>query len=505
MSVPEVFLSDGPDEELAGELELFGQFVGSWDVSVTNYDRDGSATTIPAEWHFAWALGGRAIQDVWIAPSREVRARDGSDGEWGTTIRFFDREIDAWRSTWLGPRHHVVMPFVARRVEDEIVLEGSFESGVTTRWIFSEITSQSFSWRSVESSDSGVTWRLNQRMKARRLVPERLSSIEPGANLARDATGETGLHERPIALLDAPSNLGLRPPADGVSPGVYKLAGALRDNGLLNGLHAFEGGVVVAPRYSSAWEPGAGVRNSSAIEGYSSRLADRIKRLLDDGLFPVVLGGDCSVLIGNLLALRRRGRFGLAFIDGHSDFRHPGNSEFVGSAAGEDLAIVTGRGDALASIEGRAPLVRDDDVVVLGVRDHDPWLDELRRDGIQVATAGEIRRLGPVSVTAQALTRLRSPQLLGFWIHCDFDVLDSSVMPAVDTPEPAGIDFDALSELLVPLLADDRAVGVEFTIFDPDLDEDGELAAEITRSLRRVFTSATAMEHSRGRESASSA
>src|SRR5262245_66503407 len=85
MSVPEVFLSDGPDEELAGELELFGQFVGSWDVSVTNYDRDGSATTIPAEWHFAWALGGRAIQDVWMALTpdsfswRNVDSADGGD------------------------------------------------------------------------------------------------------------------------------------------------------------------------------------------------------------------------------------------------------------------------------------------------------------------------------------------------------------------------------------------------------------------------------------------
>jgi hypothetical protein len=168
MSVDGVFLSDGADQKLAGELELFGQFVGSWDVSVTNYKPDGSASTIPAEWHFAWALGGRAIQDVWIAPSREARERDGSDGEWGTTIRFYDRGIDAWRSTWLGPRHHVVMPFIARRIDDEIILEGSFEDGVVTRWIFSDVTSQSFSWRAVESCDGGDTWSLRQEMKAQR-------------------------------------------------------------------------------------------------------------------------------------------------------------------------------------------------------------------------------------------------------------------------------------------------------------------------------------------------
>jgi arginase len=296
--------------------------------------------------------------------------------------------------------------------------------------------------------------------------------------------------ERPLALIDAPSNLGLRPPADGASPGVYKLAGALRDKGFLDGLGARDGGVVVPPRYSAVWQPGAGVRNEQAIERYSSKLADRIERLLEDGLFPVVLGGDCSVLIGNLLALRRCGRFGLAFIDGHSDFRHPGNSEYVGSAAGEDLAIVTGRGDALASIEGRRPLVRDDDVVALGVRDHDSLLGELRTTGIRVATAGDIARAGSATVAAQALARLGSPDLAGFWIHCDFDVLDSSVMPAVDTPEPDGIGFDTLVELLVPLLADERAVGIEFTIFDPDLDEDGELAAKITRYVCRAFATA---------------
>lgn len=73
----------------------------------------------------------------------------------------------------------------------------------------------------------------------------------------------------------------MRPPADGASPGVYKLAGALRDNGLLDGLGVLDGGVVVAPRYSAVWQPGDGVRNERAIERYSSKLADRIERLLD--------------------------------------------------------------------------------------------------------------------------------------------------------------------------------------------------------------------------------
>src|SRR2546421_2068313 len=105
-------------------------------------------------------------------------------------------------------------------------------------------------------------------------MPERRSSADPDGDPAPEAAN--GLHGRQVALIDAPSNLGLRPPAEGVSPGVYKLAGALRDNRLLDGLRAFDGGVVVAPRYSAVSQPGAGVRNENAIERYSSRLADPI-------------------------------------------------------------------------------------------------------------------------------------------------------------------------------------------------------------------------------------
>jgi arginase len=268
---------------------------------------------------------------------------------------------------------------------------------------------------------------------------------------------------------------------------VYKLAGALRDQRLLERLSAADGGVVLAPRYQSQWEPGDGVRNEQAIERFSRRLADRVTTLLDQDVFPVVLGGDCSILLGNMLALRRRGRYGLVFIDGHSDFRHLGNTDFVGAAAGEDLALVTGRGDALANLEGRRPLVRDRDVFAIGVRDADDALGELNALGIPVRTADEVRREGATASARDALTHLEAEALDGFWIHCDVDVLDSALMPAVDAPEPDGLEFDHLSELLRGLLTDRQARGLEITIFDPDLDEDGKLAGELTHSLSEAF------------------
>lgn len=163
----DAFGSAEPDAEWAGRLTLFGQFVGSWDLDVTNFDADGNATEIEGEWHFGWALAGRAVADVWICPRREP---DGSSpGEHGVSVRFYDELLGSWRSTWIGPQNRLVRPFVARGVDDRIVLEGSFEPGVTTRWEFSQITPSTFTWRNEESRD-GQSWTLIQMFSARRVL-----------------------------------------------------------------------------------------------------------------------------------------------------------------------------------------------------------------------------------------------------------------------------------------------------------------------------------------------
>lgn len=282
---------------------------------------------------------------------------------------------------------------------------------------------------------------------------------------------------RKVVLLDAPSNLGLRPPAPGTIPGCYKLAGALRDQRLLARLSASDGGFVVPPRYDRGdWKLGDGVFNAPAMAGYTRRLADRLDGHLQAGEFPVVLGGDCSILLGSALALRRLGRYGLAFIDGHSDFRHVGNSAGVGAAAGEDLALVTGRGQSdLSDLDGLSPYLRDSDVSVLGIRDDDECRDELAASAIQLAVAEDVRR-DAEAVARTALTTLESTQLGGFWVHLDADVLDPSVMPAVDSPDPNGLAVDEVRRLLRTLVASPRCVGFQLTVYDPDLDPDARCA-----------------------------
>jgi arginase len=293
---------------------------------------------------------------------------------------------------------------------------------------------------------------------------------------------------RRIAVLDAPSNLGLRPPTVTSVPGCAKAPGALRDHGLIARLQARDAGCLTPPRYDPGdWRPGDGVCHAAEIAAYSGRLADRIGAILDAGEFPVVLGGDCSIVLGSGLAMHRLGeavggRIGLVFVDGHSDFRHPGNASYVGAAAGEDLALVTGRGQAdLAAIEGRRPYFRDVDVVVMGIRAQDEYRLDLQAAGIVTRPVPALRSDGAARSAQWARDQL--VDCAGYWVHVDMDVLDPAVMPAVDAPEPGGIAFPELELLLSGLVDTPDCMGVEITVFDPDYDPDGSYAQEITAAI----------------------
>jgi len=151
---------------------LFGQFVGDWDVDFTVHGPDGARQTEKAEWHFGWILEGRAIQDVWIVPRREERDKSSPvKSDYGTTIRFYDPAIDAWRVVYVSPLHGDLLTFVARQVGDEPGFPAVRGDGSPMRWIFSEITGQSFRWRRVVSPDGGKTRRLHKEMCVRRAEP----------------------------------------------------------------------------------------------------------------------------------------------------------------------------------------------------------------------------------------------------------------------------------------------------------------------------------------------
>ncbi|MET7967655.1 arginase family protein [Micromonospora sp. NPDC005305] len=208
---------------------------------------------------------------------------------------------------------------------------------------------------------------------------------------------------------------------------------------------------------------------------------------------PLVLGGDCSLLLGVLPWLRRdRGRVGLWFVDGHPDFLD-GPSSPTGETADMDLALLTGSGpEQLTAPAGlAAPLVAPADVVLLGhrTRDLDPEAaaevarlpDTIRRFDAP-AVVGAPRRCG------ESAAALLAGVDGGVWLHVDCDVLDPAALPAVSYPEPGGPTPGQLADLLEPLVASPRLIGVSIADFRPDLDAGGAHAAALVALLGRLLT-----------------
>lgn len=296
---------------------------------------------------------------------------------------------------------------------------------------------------------------------------------------------------QPIILIDAPSNLGLMPPPGGGEPGVAYMPEALRTAGLHTRLKALDGGVVTPLPYNPARDPKTGVRNAAAIAAYSRKLAEVIQRHVPAGQFPLVLGGDCSILIGAMLGLKHLGRYGLLFIDGHTDFQLPTTSR-TGGVAGMDLAVVTGHGlDTLTNIEGLKPLVCEEDVVIFGNRDvqdrESYYAPHVFDSAVSMFDLDTVRRMGVEAATTAALETFKAQPLDGVWIHLDADALHNDIMPAVDSPQPDGLTYDELQTILRLVLQSGLAVGMEITIFDPELDPDGSIAQGFVDALATIF------------------
>jgi arginase len=292
-----------------------------------------------------------------------------------------------------------------------------------------------------------------------------------------------------VVVVSAPTNLGLRPPVRGAVPGTAKAPEALREAGLHRLLHArgaIDGGVVLPGRYvdDDARRPIGRVRNQNALIDHARRLAHRLFEIRESGEVPLVLGGDCSLVIGAGLASRVGGGGGLVHIDGHTDFRHPGNSASVASVAGEDLAAAIGMHlPELSDIDGLAPYFAAERTAHIGCRYADPHAEELRGIIGLVAPADDVILHGG----ARAAARVRAIDGLdrGYWIQVDVDVLDPAHMPAVDSPDPGGLAPDELIGLLGALAP--HAWGAAVTVFDPDLDPDGVHARTVAEVVAEGF------------------
>jgi hypothetical protein len=166
----DALVANGRAPEIPESADVYGWLVGSWDLDIRIYWKDVSALGLKGEVHFAWVLEGRAVQDVWIMPRRSDRGGTSEHGvdSYGTTLRVWDAGIQAWRVTWINPAKGARNELIGRWSGKDIVQLGHHADGTPIRWMFTEITADSFRWTGEALDTDGKTWRLQGDFRARR-------------------------------------------------------------------------------------------------------------------------------------------------------------------------------------------------------------------------------------------------------------------------------------------------------------------------------------------------
>jgi arginase len=325
-----------------------------------------------------------------------------------------------------------------------------------------------------------------------KMTRRRFTAVSGIALLAGIPAGLLKANAKRISLVLAPSNLGLRPTERGDEPGTWQAPQSLLDAGLAHAINAQEVVRLARPTYHFEAQPGTRIRNGRSIRDFSLLLSEAVHDSLHARRFPVVVGGDCSVLLGSLHGLRLAGGRGLVHIDGHSDFSHPGNydtTKRLGAVAGMDLALASGRGERLLTHWPGigAPLASDMDIIQVGERNAGYSISHERttipRTGIYQLTAQNVLAGGIDAAARRVIAKLEARGLDKVWLHVDLDVLDQEVMPAVDAPGSPGFTYAQLSGFVDTLCASGRISGVNFTIYDPAQDPRGLYARPLVKCM----------------------
>jgi arginase len=288
---------------------------------------------------------------------------------------------------------------------------------------------------------------------------------------------------RTIGLLGVPSN------SAGTIDGVARGPLVLREEGLVDVLRRYtevhDYGDVTLPDPSPVRDARSNVIDPEGLDALVVRVRDAVAPILENEYLPLIIGGDCPLLLGCLAAASGRDRVGLLFVDGHEDAYLPMQSA-TGEAADMELALALGMADASWSPELATllPLVAPADVRILGARD----AEILRAEGVaslrdRVAIVdGERLAVDPAGIAAAACASLPDP----WWFHLDLDVLSTQALPAVDYPQAGGLGWDELVAVATTALSA-APRGWDVTIYNPDLDPERVHARRIVQFIGSVI------------------
>jgi arginase len=283
--------------------------------------------------------------------------------------------------------------------------------------------------------------------------------------------------EKKIGIIEAPLSTGV-----GLA-GVELMATSLREAGLQSAVGALSCESISEPLLVTSVDPDTSLPDPQVVRKFLLDLADRVAESCRTDHTPLVVGGDCTILLGCLAGAKRHGDLGLLFIDAQTDFHPPGRGKT--ETASMELYLATGRGpEVLSNLEGDVPLIADCNVVCLGYRTGErPYTGT---DGAQMALSpldtdivclplDHIRKRGFGNTLDRALKHLCADGR-EFWLHFDVDALHDDVMPAVDYRLPDGLSVGEIVEAIRRAMNTGRVRGVNVTIYNPTLDWDGSQA-----------------------------
>ena len=218
----------------------------------------------------------------------------------------------------------------------------------------------------------------------------------------------------------------------------------------------------------------------------SNELARKLGAILERESFPLLLGGDCSMLVGIFSAFAQRDKeVGLIFLDGHADFQYPETST-SGEPADMEMAILTGRGpEKIVRIAGNYPLLNDEDIVVYGIR---AW-DQIKESNIRVYSRTRMAEIGITAAVADGM-ELFVQRGLPLWLHFDVDVIDPEFMPVM-FPEPGGLTFEETHEFFSRVWDSGSVVGMSVACYHPALDADGSAGAQLAALISEIISNNT--------------
>jgi arginase len=294
---------------------------------------------------------------------------------------------------------------------------------------------------------------------------------------------------RDVQLIGVPTN------SSGAVDGVARAPGVLRERGLSAALASRPGfadsGDIPLPAPRPRRGP-SGLLAEDTLIIMIGRVRAAVRAARSGGRFPLLLGGDCPVLLGALAALQaEQGQPGLLFVDGHED-AWPPHASPTGEAADSELGLALRLFDEGLDprLRGVLPRLRAEDVIAVGPR------DEQELAAAHVPTlAGRLRALirparlaaAGIEAAASAAAMLAAP----WWLHVDLDVLATTELAAVDYPQPGGLSWEQLTQITAAALAASGCAGWSVCIYNPDLDPDRSGADSIVSYLVQALATAS--------------